>query len=52
MITSEEKRQLHLLLDEMLDTPENIGKVALVDKIDGVYREITIQLHYKEHKLD
>lgn len=52
MITSEEKRQLHLLLDGMIESKECIGKVGLVDKIDGIYREITIQLDYKEHKLN
>lgn len=34
MITSEEKRQLHLLLDEMLENAECVGKVGLVDWID------------------
>ena len=52
MITSEEKRQLHILLDEMLNSSEFIGKVALADWLDGVYREITLRLEYSEEPID
>lgn len=52
MITSEEKRQLHILLDEMIESSETIGKVALADWLDGVYREITLRLEYSEKPID
>lgn len=52
MITSEEKRQLHILLDEMLEDAEYIGKVGLVDWIDGKYREITLQVECTETPID
>lgn len=52
MITSEEKRQLHILLDEMIESSEAIGKVALADWLDGVYREITLRLEYSEKPID
>lgn len=52
MITSEEKRQLHILLDEMLESTEYIGKVGLVDWIDGKYREITLRVEYTEKPIN
>lgn len=52
LITSEEKRQLHILLDEMLENAEYIGKVGLVDWIDEKYREITLRVEYTETPID
>ena len=52
MITSEEKRQLHILLDDVLENEEYIGKVGLVDWIDQKIRVITLKLEIDEHKLD
>lgn len=52
MITNEEKRQLHILLDEMLESTEYIGKVGLADWIDGKYREITLRVEYTEEPID
>ena len=52
IITSEEKWQLHILLDEMLEKTEYIGKVGLADWMDGKYREITLRLEYTETPID
>ena len=52
LITSEEKLQLHILLDEMLENAEYIGKVGLVDWIDEKYREITLRVEYTETPID
>ena len=51
MITSEEKRQLHILLDDVLENEEYIGKVGLVDWIDQKIRVITLKLEIEEHNI-
>lgn len=51
MITSEEKRQLHILLDDVLKNEEYVGKVGLVDWIDKKIRVITLKLEIDEQNI-
>lgn len=50
MITSEEKRQLHILLDDVLENEEYVGKIGLVIDSQKI-RVITLKLEIEEHNI-
>lgn len=51
MITNEERKQLHILLDDVLENEGYVGKVGLVDWMDQKIRVITLKLEIEERNI-